>query len=167
MLQHTFSKVSAILWKIVFKKITDTFENVCSNIRNVKSNYLKCIASQCLSPPCVLFFLWNFDGRRAYLAEEQESNFHWFMVSGSLKKVREKFDLALAWCWLRQLLHFRFGFNFPFLLHYFLFKIKRHKQQLMSGLTCFARKCGVDAFSPSDLGSLRKMSQRISSFTVF
>ena len=31
----------------------DIFENVCCNIRNVKSNYLKCIASQSLSPPCV------------------------------------------------------------------------------------------------------------------
>ena len=36
-----------------------------SNIRNVKSNYLKCAASQRLSPPCVLLFLLNFDGRRA------------------------------------------------------------------------------------------------------
>ena len=27
------------------KKMADTFENVCCNIRNVKSNYLKCFAS--------------------------------------------------------------------------------------------------------------------------
>ena len=31
--------------------------NACCNVRNVKSNYLKCIASQCLSPPCALFSL--------------------------------------------------------------------------------------------------------------
>ena len=31
-------------------------------IRQVE--YLKCIASQSLSPPCVLFFLWKFNGRR-------------------------------------------------------------------------------------------------------
>ena len=30
--------------------MTDTFEQVCCNIWNVKSNYLKCIASHCLSP---------------------------------------------------------------------------------------------------------------------
>jgi len=39
------------------------------NIRNVKSNYLKCIASRCLSPPCVLFFLSNFDGQRARVSQ--------------------------------------------------------------------------------------------------
>ena len=50
---------------IFVEKITDTFENLCCNIRNVKSDYLKYIASQCLSPPCVLLFLLNFDGRRA------------------------------------------------------------------------------------------------------
>ena len=38
-------------------KITDSFETLCCNIRNVKSNYLICIAPQCLSPPCVLTFL--------------------------------------------------------------------------------------------------------------
>ena len=41
----------------------DTFENVCCNIRNVKSNYLKCIPSPCLSPSCELNFYLNFDGR--------------------------------------------------------------------------------------------------------
>ena len=41
---NSFSKT----WK------TDTFENVYCNIRNVKSNYLKCIASQCLS--CTLCY---------------------------------------------------------------------------------------------------------------
>ena len=40
----------------------DTFENVSCKVRDVKSNYLKRNASQCLSPPCVLFFLRNFDG---------------------------------------------------------------------------------------------------------
>ena len=30
------------------------FLNACCNIRNVKSNYLKCIVSQCLWSPCVL-----------------------------------------------------------------------------------------------------------------
>ena len=54
-------------------KITDSFENVCYNIRNVKSKHLNCIASQCLSPPCVLFFLMKvkivplrptYDGRQ-------------------------------------------------------------------------------------------------------
>ena len=44
--------------------ITNTFEMfVCYNIRNVKSNYLKCIGSQCFPLPCLLFFLSNFDGR--------------------------------------------------------------------------------------------------------
>ena len=50
--------------KIALHWITDTFEMfVCCNIRNVKSNYLKCIGSQCFPLPCVLFFLSNFDGR--------------------------------------------------------------------------------------------------------
>ena len=35
----------------------NAFENVCCNIRRARSDYLKCIASHCLSPPCVLFFL--------------------------------------------------------------------------------------------------------------
>ena len=43
---------------MVFQKITNTFEHVCCSVRNVKSNYLKCISSQCLSPPCVLFILF-------------------------------------------------------------------------------------------------------------
>ena len=50
------------------KKMADTFENVCCNIRNVKSNYLKCIPSQCLSPPCVFFFTYETS-----MAEEQKS----------------------------------------------------------------------------------------------
>ena len=65
---HTSHYICCI-W-IVFQKITDTFENVCCNILNVKSNYLKCIASQCLSPPWVLFFLWNFDGRRTRVYQQ-------------------------------------------------------------------------------------------------
>ena len=40
------------------------FHLKCCNIRKVKSNNLKCFASRCLSPSFVLFFLWNFDGRR-------------------------------------------------------------------------------------------------------
>ena len=34
--------------------------NVCCNIRNVKSNCLRCIASQCLLPPCVFLCAFFF-----------------------------------------------------------------------------------------------------------
>ena len=57
-------------WNIYFQKYLLLSEkqfkyntNVRCNIRNVNPNYLKC-SSQCLSSPCVLFFFWNFDGRR-------------------------------------------------------------------------------------------------------
>ena len=43
--------------------------NVCCSIRNVSSSYLKCIASQYLWPPWVLFFLRNLDGRRARVSD--------------------------------------------------------------------------------------------------
>ena len=46
--------------ELFFFKNNGTFKNVCCNIRNAKSNNLKCIASQCLSPPCVLFFVICF-----------------------------------------------------------------------------------------------------------
>ena len=35
------------------------------------SNCLKCIASQCLSPPCLLFFSRNCDGRRTRVSIKQ------------------------------------------------------------------------------------------------
>ena len=53
---------------IFVEKITDTFENLCCNIRNVKSNYLKCIALKCFSPPSVLFLLWNYGGWRKIIS---------------------------------------------------------------------------------------------------
>ena len=62
MLQHAFSKASNIflqkILKIVFQKITDTIEDECCKIPlKLQIDNLKCIASQWLSPPCVLFFL--------------------------------------------------------------------------------------------------------------
>ena len=46
-----------------------TLENVCYNIRNVKSNYLKCIASRCLSPPKFVYYF----SYQTSMAEEQKS----------------------------------------------------------------------------------------------
>ena len=48
---------------------TDTCENVCCNIRNVKSNYFYCIASQRL-PPSVRVFQFSAE---TSMVEEQES----------------------------------------------------------------------------------------------
>ena len=46
-----------------------TLENVCYNIRNVKSNYLKCIASRFLSPPKFVYYF----SYQTSMAEEQKS----------------------------------------------------------------------------------------------
>ena len=69
-----------------------SLENVCCNIRNVKSNYLKCIASQCLSPPCVLFFLWTFDGLRTRIYDKAFL-YSWWMARSSEERALECF------CW--------------------------------------------------------------------
>ena len=65
-------------------------------------NYLKCIAWQCLSPPFVFFFLWNFDGRRTgsvvfptqimwrYPGESFLSKLDIFMVARSLLNEHHK-----------------------------------------------------------------------------
>ena len=47
--------------------MTDTFEGVRCDIREVKSNYLISIASQRFSPPCVCI------SNETSMAEEQES----------------------------------------------------------------------------------------------
>ena len=41
--------------------MTDTFQNIYCNKRKIKLNHLKCIASQCLWPPCVLLFLYDLN----------------------------------------------------------------------------------------------------------
>ena len=60
--------------EIVFQKRTDTCENVCGNIPNVESTYLKCFASQYLSPHhcCVIFLIKGYKvGRVALESTEQ------------------------------------------------------------------------------------------------
>ena len=53
----------AVLYKICAASLW-LVSKQCCNIRRTRSDYLKCIASHCLSPPSVLFFLWHYDGRR-------------------------------------------------------------------------------------------------------
>ena len=60
----------------------------CCNIRKVKSNYLKCIVLQCLSPPCVLFcfLLCAFssskksNNNRKRFAEDSGFRYRWQII---------------------------------------------------------------------------------------
>ena len=76
---------------IFVEKITDTFENLCCNIRNVKSNYLKCIALKCLSPPWVL----QVTGQKAKRASEQNSGYVGFVWRSNMAAV--SFDKKVVW----------------------------------------------------------------------